>query len=576
MSERKPFVPKLVSVAQMRQIEAEADARGLSYDQMMQNAGQAVARTVRRLAQIHQGERGWRTPPAVLGLVGSGNNGGDTLVALTSLAQEGWETTAYLIKERRNGQEIDPLVRQFLESGGKVLLMEQDPEFQHLTTALRQANILLDGLLGTGIRLPLRQEIAILLEAVQAFLKHSPRLVVAVDCPSGTDCDSGEVSPSTLQADCTVTLGAVKQGLLKLPAFSRLGKLEVADIGFSEALPALAAIRDEVITSEVVLHVLPQRPPDAHKGTFGTAMIVAGSLNYTGAALLAGQGAYAVGAGLVTLAVPSPLHAALAGHLPEATWLLLPHELGVIDAAAAEVILQNLGRTTAMLIGPGFGLEDTTQEFIEKLLSGSAPVRKTTARIGFIPSETAAPKPSSAETLQLPPLVVDADGLKLLARLPEWWQRLPAATVLTPHPGEMSVLCGLPVAEIQAHRLEVARRFAAEWGHVVVLKGAFTVIAAPDGRTATLPIATSALAHGGTGDLLAGMITGLRAQGMEAYTAAWLAAWLHAQAGLEATRSLAAASVLASDVLRALRSLLFTLEEQRKSAEDLMLTGEKP
>ncbi len=576
MSERKPFIPKLVSVAQMRQIEAEADAHGLSYDQMMQNAGHAVARAVRRLAQIHQGEREWRTPPAVLGLVGSGNNGGDTLVALTSLAQEGWEAMAYLVKERRKGQEIDPLVQQFLESGGKVLLMEQDPEFQHLTTALRQANILLDGLLGTGISLPLRPEIAVLLGTVQAFLKHSPRLVVAVDCPSGTDCDSGEVSPATLQADCTVTLGAVKQGLLKLPAFSRLGELEVADIGFSDALPALAAIRDEVITSDVVLHMLPQRSPDAHKGTFGTAMIVAGSLNYTGAALLAGQGAYAVGAGLVTLAVPSPLHAALAGHLPEATWLLLPHELGVIDVAAAEVILQNLGRTTAMLIGPGFGLEDTTQEFIEKLLSGSVPVRKTTARLGFITSETAALKPSSAEMLQLPPLVVDADGLKLLARLPEWWKRLPTATVLTPHPGEMSVLCGLPVAEIQAHRLEVARRFAAEWGHIVVLKGAFTVIAAPDGRTATIPIATSALAHGGTGDLLAGMITGLRAQGMEAYTAAWLAAWLHAQAGLEATRSLAAASVLASDVLRALRSLLFTLEKQRESAEDLMLTGEKP
>ncbi len=576
MSEQKPFIPKLVSVAQMRQIEAEADARGLSYDQMMQNAGQAVARAIQRLARAHQRERGWHTPPTVLGLVGSGNNGGDTLVALTRLAQEGWYATAYLVKDRKKGQESDPLVRHLSENGGKVLLMEQDSDFQSLMTALRQADMIVDGLLGTGITLPLRQEISILLDAVQAFLKQSPRLVVAVDCPSGTDCDSGEVSPSTLQADWTVTLGAVKQGLLKLPAFSRLGELEVADIGFSEELPSLAAIRDEVITPELVLQSLPERPLDAHKGTFGTALIVAGSLNYTGAALLAGQGAYAVGAGLVTLAVPSPLHTVLAGHLPEATWLLLPHELGVIDVSAAEVLLQNLGRTTAMLIGPGFGLEETTQEFIEKLLSAPVPVRKTTARIGFVAAGEMAAKPSSSETLQLPPLVVDADGLKLLARLQNWWQRLPAPTVLTPHPGEMSVLCGLPVAEIQANRIEVARRFASEWGHVVVLKGAFTVIAAPDGRTATIPIATSALAHGGTGDLLAGMITGLRAQGIEAYTAAWLAAWLHARAGLEATFSLSPASVLASDVWRSLRALLFKLERQRKNANDFALPGEKP
>lgn len=565
MSKEQPFIPKLVSVEQMRQIEAEANARGLTYDQMMQNAGEAVAKLVQRLAQENHQTEGWHTPPTALGLVGSGNNGGDTLVALTRLAQEGWETIAYLVKERKKGKGTDPLVTHLLESGGKIFLMEQDPHFQHLGEAVQRANVILDGLLGTGITLPLRTEISLLLDAVQSFVRLSPRLIVAVDCPSGVDCDSGEVSPSTLHADYTLTLGAVKQGLLKLPAFTYLGRLEVADIGFSEDLPTLAAIRDEVADLAFALHHLPERPPEAHKGTFGTALIVAGSLNYTGAALLAGQGAYAVGAGLVTLAVPSPLHAALAGHLPEATWLLLPHELGVIDASAAEVILENLGRTTAMLLGPGFGLEETTREFIENLLTAPAPVRKPTPRIGFLAAgEPSTPQPTP-EAIKLPPLIVDADGLKLLARLPNWWQRLPGPAVLTPHPGEMSILCGLPVAEIQASRLETARRFAAEWGHVIVLKGAFTVIAAPDGRTTTIPIATSALAHGGSGDLLAGMITGLRAQGLEAYDAARLGAWLHAQAGLEATRDLAPASVLASDVLTALRKLLRSLEDQRQA-----------
>lgn len=569
MSEKLPFIPKLVSVEQMRQIEAEANARGLTYDQMMQNAGEAVANLVQRLAQEHRQKAGWHTPPTALGLVGSGNNGGDTLVVLTRLAQEGWETVAYLVKERKKGKETDPLVKHLLESGGKIFLMEQDPHFQHLGEAVQQADVILDGLLGTGITLPLRTEISLLLEAVQSFVQLSPCLIVAVDCPSGVDCDSGEVSPSTLYADYTLTLGAVKQGLLKLPAFAHLGRLEVADIGFSEDLPTLAAIRDEVADLAFALHHLPKRPAEAHKGTFGTALIVAGSLNYTGAALLAGQGAYAVGAGLVTLAVPSPLHAALAGHLPEATWLLLPHELGVIDASAAEVVLENLGRATAMLLGPGFGLEETTRDFIENLLTVPTPIRKPTPRIGFLAAgESVAPQPSP-EAIQLPPLIVDADGLKLLARLPNWWQRLPGPAVLTPHPGEMSILCGLPVAEIQANRLETARRFAAEWGHVIVLKGAFTVIAAPDGRTTTIPIATSALAHGGSGDLLAGMITGLRAQGLEAYEAARLGAWLHAQAGVEATRSLSPASVLAGDVLHALRTLLRALEDRRQAERQL-------
>lgn len=559
------FIPKLVSVAQMRQIEAEANERGLTYDQMMQNAGEAVARTVLRLEKEHRPQEWWHTPPSALGLVGSGNNGGDTLVALTRLAQEGWEATAYLVKARKKGKEIDPLVSHLLENGGKVLLMDEDPQFQHLSEALSRSNVLLDGVLGTGITLPLRTEISLLLEAVQSFLRHSPHLVVAVDCPSGVDCDSGETSPVTLQADYTVTLGAVKQGLLKLPAFSKLGNLEVADIGFSSDLPTLQEIRDEVAGMELALHHLSERPLDAHKGTFGTALIVAGSLNYTGAALLAGQGAYAVGAGLVTLAVPSPLHAALAGHLPEATWLLLPHELGVIEASAAEVVLENLGRTTAMLIGPGFGLEDTTREFIENLLGAPATIRKPTPRIGFLTAGEPAQPASAEETITLPPMVVDADGLKLLARLPNWWRRLPAPAILTPHPGEMSILCGLSVKEIQADRREVARRFAREWGHVIVLKGAFTVVAAPDGQTTTIPIATSALAHGGTGDLLAGMITGLRAQGLDAYHAARLGAWLHAQAGLEATRQLSPASVLASDVLVALRALLHRLERMRSS-----------
>jgi NAD(P)H-hydrate epimerase len=353
-------------------------------------------------------------------------------------------------------------------------------------------------------------------------------------------------------------MAAVKRGLLAFPAFSLVGDLRVVGIGLPDegaALQSWQSVRRVVPTAERIRQALPERPADAHKGTFGTALIAAGSVNYTGAALLSGEAAYRIGAGLVTMAVPAPLHAMLAGHLPEATWLLLPHDAGVIAAGAADVILKNLGRATAMLVGPGFGMEDTTRDFLARLIGSDA--RPSRGGIGFVhQAKTGAPSEQAA----LPPLVIDADGLKLLAHLPDWPARLPAPAVLTPHPGEMAVLTGLSTEDIQADRLGVAGRFSQEWGHVVVLKGAFTVIAAPDGQEAVIPVATAALARAGTGDVLAGLIAGLRAQGVEAYPAAIAGAWIHAQAGLHAAKLLGStASVLAGDVLEAVIEVISEL-----------------
>ena len=347
-------------------------------------------------------------------------------------------------------------------------------------------------------------------------------------------------------------MAAVKHGLLKFPAFERVGGLQVVGIGLPEEGESLAswrAVQSFIPDEEWVRQVLPARPLDAHKGTFGTALVVAGSANFTGAAWLAGQAAYRIGAGLVTLAVPAPLHAALAGQFPEATWLLLPHKNGAIAADACQTVLENLGRVTAMLVGPGFGLAQTSADFLEGLLVGS--IEHQQAERHSARSHT---KPAPSE---LPPLVIDADGLKLLANIENWPKRLPDPAVLTPHPGEMSVLTELSRDEIQADRLEVALHFSREWGHVVVLKGAFTLVAAPDGQVAVIPVATPALARAGTGDVLAGLIVGLRAQGMEAFQAAVAGAWVHAQAGLQAAEELGnTASVLAGDVLRAVITIL--------------------
>lgn len=528
---------KLVSVAEMQAIERAADAAGLTYAQMMENAGQGLGEVVAKAyAQL----------PArkALGLVGSGNNGGDTLVALAYLLERGWQASAYLARPRPPG---DPLIERFTSRGGKLYDLEADPELESLSRLVEGHPLLLDGVLGTGIRLPLHQAVARVLERVRDLAGQLGEAlhVVAVDCPSGVDCDSGAAAPETIPAEMTVTMAAVKAGLLKLPAFQLAGEICVVSIGLADDFEPWAKIQRLVVEKDWVAERLPSRPLDAHKGTFGTALIVAGCVNYSGAALLAGKAAYLSGAGLVTLAVPRPLQSVLAGHFAEATWLPLPEDQGVIAGKGADLLLSHVHKATALLIGPGFGLEETTRQFISRVLQTASERKRPEKQ--YLDTGSA---PGAPRRIELPPLVMDADGLKLLAQLPSWPGLLPANTVLTPHPGEMGVLTSLSPAEVQSDRLALAERCALQWGHVVVLKGAFSVIAAPDGRTALVPVASAALARAGTGDVLAGLIAGLRAQRLEAFDAAAMGAWIHAQAGLRAARRVGSeAAVLAGDIL---------------------------
>ncbi len=371
---------KLVTVAEMLRIEKEADAGGHTYEQMMEHAGQGLAEAVEQLAPLLPDKSAY-------GLVGSGNNGGDTLVALTHLAAEyGWTAGAYLVRPR---PDDDPYVARLEEAGGRVLKREEDKKGRVLLAGLENHAVLLDGILGTGIKLPLRGEVKKVLEAVKAGLADlpNPPLVVAVDCPSGVDCDTGEAAPESLAAEITVTMAAVKAGLLRFPAYRLVGDLQVVGIGLPEKVKAWQAIKRTVAGPALVQSLLPDRPLDAHKGTFGTVLVVGGSVNYTGAPLLTGKAAYRAGAGLVTMAVPTPLHDALAGHFPEATWLLLPHEVGVIAANAIEVVEKHLARPTAIALGPGIGLEDTTREFVGYMIGASMKAGRKV--IGFLGGDEA-------------------------------------------------------------------------------------------------------------------------------------------------------------------------------------------
>lgn len=506
---------KLLTVKEMLAVERASDAAGHTYDSMMEHAG-------RSLAEIVHARYGSRHSKA-LALVGKGNNGGDALVALAYLQQWGWQTAFLLV-----GRDGDPLVAR-ARAAGSSAHQWQDIPGNELPALLREFPILLDGVLGTGIRLPLRPPVD---EFLPLLRKGLPKrmVVIAVDTPSGVDCRTGEAAPDTLPADLTVTMAAAKTGHYAYPAAGLVGELVCGDIGLPDDLPEWTGIRRQVMDGSGVSALMPERPPDAHKGTFGTAVVCAGSRHFIGAALLAGKAAFRSGAGLITTACPAPMVHMLAGHFPESTWLPLPEKAGSLNEAAADELLGSLGGADALLIGPGFGMTEQTQEFIVRMFSSSE---------------------------KLPPMVIDADGLKLAARIPDWPDRLPADTVLTPHPGEMAALCGRSVQEIQAARLDSAEHFARVWGHVVVLKGAFTLVASPNGRTALVPISSPALARAGTGDVLAGLITGLRAQGMGAYEAAVAGAWLHGRAGLIALRKLGhPAAVLAGDVLDAVPDAL--------------------
>jgi hydroxyethylthiazole kinase-like uncharacterized protein yjeF len=533
-------VTKIVTVAEMKAIEAAADKAGVAFAAMMDAAGNAVAEhTLARIDNLADHK--------VVVLCGTGNNGGDGLVAANRLAEAGASVAVYATKMP---DESDAKVLRLREKGLLIVDAENDQRWRVLKNLMGGVTVLIDAVFGTGVRLPLTGRPADMLKQVTRLLadrKANPPLRVAVDCPSGLDCDTGALDPAALRCDLTVTFAAVKRGQLAFPGADAVGELVVADIGIaSHDLPELDGIKVSLGTAEMVQELLPARPRNAHKGTFGRVLVAAGSVNYTGAAYLAATAAYRVGAGLVTLAVTPPLYGALAGQLPAVTWIMLPHEMGAIAAGAAEILRETYAKTQALVVGPGLGLENVTADFVRRWVGASEDGGSHRGRFGFAAVAEQPPQ----EAAQMPPTVVDADALKLLAQIEGWPRLLPPNTILTPHPGEMAVVTGLTKDAIEADRISTAQKFAAEWGHVVVLKGAFTVVAAPDGRTTVQPFATAALAHAGTGDVLSGAIGGLLAQGLAPFDAAVAGSFLHGQAGVLAEQALGStASVMATDVL---------------------------
>ncbi len=502
---------KIVSVKQMQAIEKTADSIDLSYTRMMCNAGQGIADWVLLNLSCKRG---------VIGLVGSGNNGGDTLIALTSLSQRGIRTMAFLTKNRKN----DPLIVEYIEAGGEAIDISSNQNFDYLKSALKPETILLDGILGTGIRLPLRGRLMDVMTNIHTIIEYRPEtLIVAVDCPSGVDCDTGKVSSRTLSAHHTLCMAAVKQGLLKNPARSYVGDLHLISIGVGEIMDKTPLEYPELIDEPFISKYIPRRPDDGHKGTFGTCLVIAGSKSYTGAAHLSGKAAYLTGSGLVRIGTQEIVRHCIAGDLIEAIWTILPEENGSYHPEGCKLLEKHLEDADSLVVGPGLGCSDMNTAFLVKLLK-------------YIPNHL--------------PTLFDADGLKLLSKIDNWSVLLPKNVILTPHPGEMAVLSGLDVDTIQSNRWAVAREFAKRWDVILVLKGSMTVVATPTNETYINPISDSALATAGSGDILSGVIGGLLAQHVRPTKAAAVGVWLHSQAGGAARKMLGTdVSVTAKDIL---------------------------
>lgn len=517
---------KVLTTNEMREIERGAAEQGLPNEVLMENAGLAIAQQVK-------GWLGSAVGQQILVLVGPGNNGGDGLVAARHLHDWGARINIYICSQRR---EDDPNYHTVIERGIPTTIASEDKHLADLASALSSSDVVIDALFGTGKLRPLEGVVREVLTRVRGAKEAQPGLkVIAIDLPSGLDADSGAADPSCLAADLTVTLGYPKIGLFSFPGRDLVGELMVADIGIPANLGE--SIATELITEESVRSMLPQRPHSAHKGTFGRVLVCAGSLQYIGAAYLACEGAMRVGAGLVTLAVAQSLQPILAAKLTEVTYAPLPEaEPGFISSEAYSSLHERLADYDVLLMGCGLSQHPSVMGFIRDSL------------------------------LEMPPslsplLVLDADVLNTLAQTPQWWQRLGQDAILTPHPGEMARLSGLPVEEIGRERLRVAREEAALWHKTVVLKGAHTVIASPDGEAKISAMANPGLASAGTGDVLSGAIAGLLAQGLPYLAAAACGVYLHGLAGEMVQAELGDAGMVASDMLPALPRAIKKIKE---------------
>lgn len=470
----------LVDAATMRALDEHTiHSLGVPGDLLMESAGRAVAEAVLAL---------WSPGEAVLVVCGAGNNGGDGLVAARHLHGLGVPVRVALLAEpdALRGDAAANLAR--LRAAGV--------NVAHGELRIPEGGVVVDAVFGTGLSRAVSGPMAARLERLSSARGRAR--IVAVDLPSGLCADTGQVLGVAPFADVTVTLGLPKLGLTLEPGRSHAGRVVVARIGIVDEAPDCRP-HAWMLSRAGAGRALPARPIDGHKGSFGHVLVVAGSPGKAGAATLAAQGAVRAGAGLVTVACPDPLHVILETACPEAmTVAVAQADAGGFTSEAQETVLSLAAERDVVALGPGLGRSEETQAFVRGVVGRLAQ-----------------------------PLVLDADALFALAGDPSVLCSRRDPTVLTPHPGEAAHLLGSSASQVNRDRPAAARRIAELTGTVTLLKGAASVVASPDGSLWVNPTGGPALASGGTGDVLAGVVAAFLAQGVEPALAAALAAFVH-------------------------------------------------
>ncbi len=507
---------KAVTAAQMRELDHKLTTEfGISSETLMDRAGFGVARDVQNLA-----DRAGFTDPVIQIFAGRGNNGGDAFVAARYLAEEDYEVEVWIAGSARD-LEGEALRAHGLLKAAKIKCTELPTraDWDRLLVEMPGGDILVDGLLGTGITGPARGPVA---GAIRYINSNASRgFVVAIDLPSGLNADTGAAPGDVVFADETVTIGLPKKGLLLPRAIEYTGCLEVVDIGIPwELIEPLEAGR-ELITAADLRSFMPRRLRMTHKGTYGHALILAGSLDYPGAPRLALGAALRSGSGLVSAYVPEGIRDVVAGFLPEAIVRGVPMtETGSMAASAWDTVKTRLAEFSAILIGPGMTTHPATRELVLRVLAES-PV----------------------------PVVLDADAINVLAGQAVLVAKAKSAVVLTPHPGELGRLLGCSPAVVQEEREATLLKAVEKSGATVVLKGAGTLVATPGKSVHMNMSGNPGMATGGTGDVLAGLLISQMAQGIEPFDAARAAVYLHGHAGDSVALRGSQHTLMASDLI---------------------------
>ena len=478
---------------------------------LMERAGAGAAALIERKWAPLRGKR-------VTILCGKGNNGGDGFVVARLLRQRQAKVTVLLLAQASDlSRDAAVMYRRWLRVAG-TSSSKPFRSSEQSAAMLASSDCIIDALLGTG----LSTEVSGLYREAIQLMNQAGRPIIALDIPSGIHADDGKLLGQAVRATATVTFGLPKLGLYVGAGIDHAGTVHLVDIGIPSAYVDAVDSRTVLLTKAAVAKALPLRPTSSHKGTFGHAGILAGSVGKTGAAALAAQAALRIGAGLVTVGTPNSVNDVLEAKLLEVMTLPLPETKSrTLSRSGLDHVLSFMRTKSALAIGPGLSTHPETVELVQSLT-------KHLDR----------------------PSVLDADALNALASRASLLTACKIPPIVTPHPGEMARLETDATAQtVNADRLGTARRFARERGVFVVLKGARTVIARPDGLLAICPTGNPGMATAGTGDVLTGMIVGLLAQGVPAWEAACAATYLHGSAGDLAAHQVGQAGMLARDLI---------------------------